>query len=138
MIRKDFNEGDTYIVTSHRDSITDIYDGVSGIFTGAKYVRDVSFDEAVEIHTQIMQRDFPSMNFTKEMIKDAMNPNEKYFLNSNGEVISYSNHEKPDIFDIRRINGEDIDVLSIEKYKWIKEHNVQPDEDGHFRCWNEN
>lgn len=139
MIKKDFKEGDIYIITSHREVLSNgIYRGVSGIFTGGKYVRDVTVDEAINLQTEAMHRNFPRMNFTKEMVKRAFDdPNERYFLNDAGEVQTYSNHEKPDIFDMRYINGEDLTELIIEKDKWIKDHNVKPDEDGHFRCWND-
>ena len=140
MIKKDFKEGDIYIITSHRKGLTNgIYHGVAGIFTGGKYVRDVTVDEAIELHTKVMNKNFPGMKVTKEMVKEAFNddPNERYFLNDAGEVHTYSNHEKPDIFDMRYINGEDLSKLAIEKDKWIKDHNVKPDEDGHFRCWND-
>ena len=53
-----------------------------------------------------------------------------------GEVISYDNHEKPDIFDVRYLNGEDINKLSKEKEQWLDDHNITKwDDDGEIRCW---
>ena len=140
-IRKDFKHGDMYIVTSHRQvHHMGICGGVAGIFTGGYFDRDITIEEAIEIHTINMQHNFPGMNFTKEIIKDALtkNSDKKYFLNMAGEVISYDNHEKPDIFDVRFLNGEDIDKLSKEKEQWLDDHGIIEgnwDDDGEIRCW---
>ena len=85
-----------------------------------------------------MQHDYPKMNITKELVTEVLtkNPEEKYFLNMDGEVISYDNHEKPDIFDVRFLNGEDLDKLVKEKDQWIEDHNItERDDDYIVRCW---
>ena len=137
MIKKDFKHGDMYITTSKRDGLTNsIYAGPIAFMTGI-FDRDITFEEAVDIHTKVMQQDYPKMNFTKEKVENAIKEyaDTGFFVNTRGEAVTYDNHEKPDIFDIRYINGEDISTLVLEKNKWIKEHNVQPDEDSHYRCW---
>ena len=140
-IRKDFKHGDMYITTSHRQvRHMGICGGVAGIFTGGYFDKDITIEQAIEIHTINMQHSYPRMNITKEMVKDVLtkNPDGKYFLNMDGEVISYDNHEKPDIFDVRFLNGEDIDKLSKEKEQWLDDHGITEgnwDDDGEIRCW---
>ena len=137
-IRKDFKHGDIYVTTSGRSSLC------NGIATGLwtnRYDRDITLQEAIEIHTRNMQKFYPGMNITKEMVESVINISDGgYFLNMDGEVISYENHEKPDIFDIRYINGEDGHNLQVEKDKWLHEHNVtfeMYDDDGNYRCWDD-
>ena len=82
-IRKDFKHGDMYIVTSHRQvHHMGICGGVAGIFTGGYFDRDLTIEQAIEIHTHYMQFCYPKMNITKEMVKDVLtkNPDDKYFL----------------------------------------------------------
>jgi hypothetical protein len=134
-IRKDFKHGDFYVTTSGRDALC------NGIATGLgtnRYDKDITFDEAIDICTRNMQKDYPGMDITEDTVKQVMPSYSRYFLNMDGEVISYENHEKPDIFDIRYINGEDCEKLMVEKDNWLKEHNVtfdMYDEDGNYRCW---
>ena len=138
-IRKDFKHGDMYICTSHRQFYHGgICGGVAGIFTGGYFDKDLTIEQAIEIHTINMQHDYPKMNITKELVTEVFtkNPEEKYFLNMDGEVISYDNHEKPDIFDVRFLNGEDLDKLVKEKDQWIEDHNItERDDDYIVRCW---
>ena len=136
-IRKDFKHGDLYVTTSGRDALC------NGIATGLwtdRYDRDITLNEAIDIHTRNMQKVFPDMDITTDDVKQILSEtsDSRYFLNMAGEVISYENHEKPDIFDIRYINGEDSMKLMVEKDNWLKEHNVtfdMYDEDGNYRCW---
>lgn len=136
-IRKDFKHGDIYVTTSSRDALC------NGIATGLwtnRYDRDITLNEAIDIHTRNMQKDFPGMDITKDIVRQILSEtsDSRYFLNTDGEVISYENHEKPDIFDMRYINGEDGEKLQIEKDNWLHEHNVtfdMYDEDGNYRCW---
>lgn len=134
-IRKDFKHGDFYVTTSGRDALCN---GIATGFDTNRYDKDITLDEAIDICTRNMQKDYPGMDITEDTVKQVMSSYSRYFLNMDGEVISYENHEKPDIFDIRYINGEDCMKLMVEKDNWLKEHNVtfdMYDEDGNYRCW---
>lgn len=134
-IRKDFKHGDIYVTTSGRDALCN---GIATGFGTNRYDKDITQDEAIDICTRNMQKDYPGMNITEDLVRKTMSSYSRFFLNMAGEVISYENHEKPDIFDIRYINGEDSEKLMVEKDNWLHEHNVtfdMYDEDGNYRCW---
>lgn len=135
MIDKKFKHGDIYVVTSLRDHMAA---GIADVKFVGKYDKDISFDEAVEIHLKNMQRDFPNMNFNKEMIEGALSENKKggFFLNDRGEVQSYYNHEKADLIDLMYFRGDKPFQELIElKRQVIKKYNIKPDNDYICRVW---
>lgn len=135
MIDKNFKNGDIYVVTSLRDHMAA---GIADVKFVGKYDKDISFDEAVEIHLKNMQRDFPNMNFNKEMIEGALSENKKggFFLNDRGEVQSYYNHEKADLIDLMYFRGDKPFQELIElKRQVIKKYNIKPDNDYICRVW---
>ena len=135
MIDKDFKHGDIYVVTSLRNHMAA---GIADIKFVGKYDKDISFEEAVEIHLKNMQRDFPSMSFNREMIEEALSENKEsgFFLNDRGEVQSYYNHEKADLIDLMLFRGDKPRQELIElKRKIIKENDIKPDKDCYCRVW---
>ena len=135
MIDKNFKHGDIYVVTSLRNHMSA---GIADIKFVGKHDRDLSFEEAVDIHLKNMQRDFPNMNFNKEMIEGALSENKKggFFLNDRGEVQSYYNHEKADLIDLMYFRGDKPFQELIElKRQVIKKYNIKPDNDYICRVW---
>ena len=99
---------------------------------------DISYDEAVAIHTKFLQRSCPTTGFTEETVRETLDSNEKYFLTERGEVSTYDNSERADIFDIRYIEGkESWEKLQIEKDNFIKAHKIMPFEDIYYRIYPE-
>jgi len=135
MIDKNFKHGDIYVVTSLRNHLSA---GIADIKFVGRYDKDISFEEAVEIHLKNMQRDFPSMSFNREMIEEALSENKEsgFFLNDRGEVQSYYNHEKADLIDLMLFRGDKPRQELIElKRQVIKKYNIKPDEDCYCRVW---
>lgn len=137
MIDKKFKHGDIYIISSLRNHMAA---GIADIKFVGKYDKDISFSEAVEIHLKNMQRDFPSMNFNKEIIEAALsgkgNKKSRFFLNDRGEVQSYYNHEKADPIDLMFFRGDKpLQELIELKRKLIEKHNIKPDKDDYCRVW---
>ena len=135
MIDKNFKHGDIYVVTSLRNHLSA---GIADIKFVGRYDKDISFEEAVEIHLKNMQRDFPSMSFNREMIEEALSENKEsgFFLNDRGEVQSYYNHEKADLIDLMLFRGDKPRQELIElKRKIIKENDIKPDDDYNCRVW---
>ena len=133
MIRQDFKQGDIIVATSHRDALScDIND----LMWICKFDRDIDLQEAKKRHLENMNRNFPGLKITMSDIDEAFKDNDtRYFLNTAGDVLSYENHELADVFDIRYLNGEDLDSLVIEKDQWIRNNNIQRDPDNYFRCY---
>ena len=93
-----------------------------------KYEEDVPYDKVVEIHHKNMNRDFPTLNFTMNVIKESLNPSEKYFLNDKHEVLGYQNHEKADAFDLIYLdpnNKINLSELSRLKNKYVEEFRIK-------------
>lgn len=137
MIDKDFKHGDIYVVTSLRNHMAA---GIADIKFVGKYDKDISFEEAVGIHLKNMQRDYPSMNFDRKMIEEALsekdNKKGKFFLNDRGEVQSYYNHEKADLIDLMYFSGyKPLQELIELKRKIIKKYDIKPDDDCYCRVW---
>ena len=136
MIDKNFKNGDIYVVTSLRNHMAA---GIADIKFVGKYDKDISFEEAVEIHLKNMQRDFPNMSFNKEMIEEALSVSEKkrrFFLNDRGEVQSYYNHEKADLIDLMFFRGDKpLQELIELKRKIIEDYGIKPDNDCYCRVW---
>lgn len=141
MIRKDFKHGDLVIVSDHRQWS---YNGIASVMWACKYDRDIELEEAIPIQLAVMQKQFPRMSFTEEMMRDVLTKNDKLFLNTDGEVISYENHELADKFDkmylsealpFDSLNKKRLEEISELKDKWIKETNPKRDTDGFVRCY---
>ena len=135
MIDKNFKYGDIYVVTSLRNHMSA---GIADIKFVGKYDRDLSFEEAVDIHLKNMQRDFPKMSFDKKMIEGALSEHKEdgFFLNDRGEVQSYYNHEKADLIDLMFFRDDKpLQELIELKRKIIKENDIKPDSDYYCRVW---
>ena len=132
MIKKDFKKGDIVVVTSGRNALA--CDIATGLWT-TTYERDLTKEEAIEIHYKNMLRDYPGLKITKKEVEEILNEYDKFFLTESGESLTYDNHEKADIFDLRYLNGENLSDLIKLKDEFIRKNNIKPDEDGHFRCW---
>lgn len=139
MIRKDFKHGDLIVVTDHRRWQ---YNGLASVMWVCKYDRDIDIEEAIPIQLAVMQKEYPGMNFTEDMIRDALVKQNKLFLNTDGEVISYENHELADKFDKMYLHDnmwfdedERLKEISDLKGKWIEETKLKIDEDGFVRCY---
>lgn len=129
MLRQDFRKGDIVVVTSQRNPQR------NGIASDMCFIyeRDVNLDEAAIYKQKYEEKYF---NISVEEWKEVLKNYDRYFLTSDGNVLTYENHELADIFDKRYlIDKEDIDKLIIEKDEYINKHNITADSDGHFRCF---
>lgn len=130
---KNFKKGDLIIISDHRNGI----DGRPSEMWVCHYDHDIDdLDEAVKLHYENMKRTFPNMDISIEMVKETMD-DAKYFVSEEGDVRSYDNHERADIFDLRYFNGEDWDKLYQEKEKFVSDHNILRFEDFHSRVYPE-
>lgn len=143
VLEKKFNKGDVIVTTTWRDGApgsvnkhmlaTNIYD------------HDISLDEAAELHLDYMRKTFGMcQDWTVEQMKELMaEDSTKYFINTRGEVQSYSNHEVADEFDKLYFNNDiDKSIISKLRYKYIQEFNVQlskyeGDEHMYFRVFDD-
>ena len=129
MIIKDFKKGDLIIVTSERQKQ---FSDIASSKWASIYERDIEYSEAIDVHYNNMIA--IGLQISKERVADIITPNAKYFLTTTGEVLSYDNHEKADIFDEKYIiNNIAIDEVSSEKDKYISHHTVDADEDNIYR-----
>ena len=135
MIKQNFKHGDIIVVTSHRSYLNC---GINDLMWVCIFDRNIDLQEAKERHLNKMNKEFPNLKITKNDIEEAFKDiNTKYFLNTNGDVLTYENHELADVFDVRYLNGEDLEKLTIEKDLWIRNNNIKPDSDGHYRCYDD-
>lgn len=141
-MEKIFKHGDIIVATSGRDGISG---GIARGFGTAKFDHDISFEEAVKYHLENMKNDFPGMfkDWTIDQMKETLNKNEKYFITTNGDVISYNNHELADSFDKLYLKGNiKLDKLCRLKDKYICEYNVKAskfpgDKYSHYRIYDD-
>lgn len=125
ILEKKFKKDDIIVVTSGRSGTSMCI--ARGLWT-AKFDRDITYNEAVQIHYENMKKEFPGMfkNLTIEKMKNILKPEEKYFLNDRGEVQTYSNHEVADEFDkLYFSNKFELSELSRLKDKYVREHNIK-------------
>lgn len=127
---KKFTKGDLLVTTSNRTH-TGRPDGMSACI----YDHDIDTETAIELHYKNVQKLFHKLNITREMVVKSIDG--PMFITDRGDVRSYCNHERADIFDKRFFNGEDWEKLSIEKDNFIKKHNIMPFDDGCFRIYPE-
>lgn len=124
VLNKSFKIGDIIIATSERSATS------MCIATGARisrYEKDISYEDAINIHYKNMKRDYPMLNLTFEDIKNALKSNDKYFLNDRHEVFSYSNHEKADAFDLIYFDNRlALNQLSQLKDQYVTENEIEP------------
>lgn len=126
VLEKKFQKGDVIIATSERSATS------MCIATGmwiCKYEDDIPYDKAVEIHYENMNRDFPTLNFTLDVIKKSLKPSEKYFIDNKGGVHTYYNHEKADVFDLiyfDQNNKLSLGELSLLKNQYVEEFGIEP------------
>ena len=139
ILDKHFNKGDIIIVTSRRSG-TEM--GICDTMWVCKYDHDVTYEEAVQKHYENMNKYFPSMNITFETVKKSLNPKEKYFITTEGDIRLYSSHEKADAFDLFYLNNDGISktTLSIIKDKYVDEFGIKRtiypgDEWPHYRIY---
>lgn len=132
MIDKKFKHGDLVVATSDRNP------EFKSIATNARracvYDRDISKEEASALYYMQMKSLFPTVNFTFEEIEAVIGDYRKMFLSTGGDVLSYDNHEKGDLFDKMFMDGNDPEQLAVMKDMYINEHRIDADPDGHFRC----
>lgn len=133
MIDKKFRHGDLVVTTSGRDAK---FNGISTDLKNACiYDRDVTKEEASALYYMQLRRLFPTVDFTYDDIEYVINKHDRLFMNTAGEILSYNNHEKGDIFDRMYAEyGNDIDQLAVMKNRYISEHGIVADSDGHYRC----
>lgn len=140
VLEKHFEKGDILIVTSKRSG-TEM--GICDTMWVCKYDHDVTYEEVVKKHYENTNKYFPSMNITFETVKKALNPKEKYFITTEGDIRLYSSHEKADIFDIYYLNNDVSKTkLAIIKDKYVCEFNVKQtiyidDEWPHYRVFDD-
>lgn len=123
-MEKVFKKGDVIVVTSLKEVS---YCGVASNHWVAKYDRDITLDEAIEIHYRNMVNDYPGMNITRRMVERTLKErDDKFFLNDKGEVQSYHNHEVADSFDMLYLSGKMSRGEAAElKNKYLTEFNVE-------------
>ena len=129
---KKFTKGDLLVTTSGRT-----YTGWPEVITACIYDHDINTETAIEVHYSNIKKLFPSLNITYEMVVKSITEDGPMFMTDRGEVCSYHNHERADIFDKRYFDGEDSEHLYFEKDKFIREHNVMPFDDGIYRIYPE-
>ena len=132
MIDKKFKHGDLVVATSDRNP------EFKSIATNARgacvYDRDVSGEEATALYYTQMKSLFPTVDFTFKEIEAVVGCHKKIFVSTGGDVLSYDNHEKGDLFDKMFMDGNDPEQLAVMKEIYINEHGIAADPDGHFRC----
>lgn len=129
---KKFTKGDLLVTTSGRS-----YTGRPEAMTACIYDHDIDTETAIEVHYKNVKKLFPRLNITHEMVVKSITEDGPMFMTDRGDVRSYRNHERADIFDKRYFNGEDSELLYFEKDKFIREHNVMPFDDGIYRIYPE-
>ena len=123
-MEKNFKEGDIIVVTSGRSALS--MSIATGLWT-CKFVRDLTKEEAVEIHYNNMTKEYPGMGITKEMVEKTINQYDKFFLNDQGEAITYDNHELADSFDKLYFKSpKRLSEISSLKGKYVTEFNIEP------------
>jgi len=138
-MEKVFKKGDVIVITSQKEVL---YGGVASELWVAKYDRDITLDEAIDIHYRNMVNDYPGMNITRRMVESTLKErNDKFFLNDRGEVQTYYNHEVADSFDMLYLSGKmkRSDVAKL-KNKYLQEFNIEytkfpGDESAHYRVY---
>lgn len=129
---KKFTKGDLIVTTSNRS-----YTGMPDAMTACIYDHDIDTETAIEVQYSNVKKLFPRLNITYEMVAKSITEEGHLFMTDRGEVRSYHNHERADIFDKRYFDGEDSEHLYIEKDKFIREHNIMPFDDGIYRIYPE-
>lgn len=135
MIKKDFKHGDVYVITSLRKPLAN---GIASKMGYSVYNRDVSYEEAVELHFRYMKRMFPSVDISLETVEKALSEHKKtgFFINVDGEVQTYDNHEKADLIDLMYLKNEKpLSELVKMKDDIIEKNNVELDKDLNRRIW---
>ena len=123
ILKKEFKKGDIVIASSRR-SCTEM--GICDTMWVCKYDHDVTYDEAVQKHYENMIKYFPSMNFTFETVQKSLDPKEKYFIATNGDIRGYKGHEKADTFDLYYLNNDVSKTkLAIIKDKYVCEFDIK-------------
>ena len=116
---KKFTKGDLLVTTSGRS-----YTGIPEAMTACIYDHDIDTETAIEVHYSNIKKLFPRLNITYEMVVNSITEDGPMFMTDSGEVRSYHNHERADIFDKRYFDGEDIEHLYFEKDKFIRDYNA--------------
>lgn len=140
-MEKKFNKDDIIVVTSLRDPV---YCEVASNHWVSRYDKDITLDEAVDIHYRNMINDYPGMNITRAMVKQTITEkDDRFFLNDQGEVATYQNHEVADSFDMLYLSGKMTrsDVARL-KNKYLTEFNVNytkypGDENANYRIYDD-
>ena len=123
-MEKIFKEGDVIVVTSGRSAQSM---SIATGFGTCKFVRDLTKEEAVDIHYNNMVKEFPRLGITKEMVEETLNQYDKFFINNHGEAITYDNHELADSFDKLYFKSpERLSEISRLKNKYVTEFNIEP------------
>ena len=123
-MEKKFKRGDIIVVTSGRSAVSM---GIATGFLTCKFVRDLTKEEAIDIHYNNMIKEFPDMGITKEMVEETIKQYDKFFLNDQGEAMTYDNHELADSFDKLYFKSpERISEISHLKDKYVTEFNIEP------------
>lgn len=127
VLNKSFKKGDIVIATSERSATSMCI--ATGMWV-SRYEKDISYEDAINIHYENMKRDYPMLELTFEDIKNALKSNDKYFLNDRHEVLSYRNHEKADAFDLIYFDNKGNKIalreLSQLKDQYVTESKIKP------------
>ena len=123
-MEKVFKKGDVIVITSLKEGLNH---GIASNKWVTKYDRDITLEEAIDIHYRNIVNDYPDMNITRNMVKKALTDrDDKFFLNDKGEVQTYYNHEVADSFDMLYLSGKmSRDEVVELKNKYLTEFNVE-------------
>lgn len=129
MINQNFQYGDLVVVTSERQKQ---YSGIASKRWMSYYDHDVDYDEAVNKH-YLNMKNF-GLNVSIEQVKSIITRDQKYFINTQGDIISYQNHEIADEFDkMFLLENMPIQEVSFKKDDYIEKHPVEIDDDHIYR-----